>query len=107
MSRTWNYDIRRAPQGVRLMLLMADGNVAYAELSPANQQQVKAWASVGTRHNTTEPASAMLERIEARLARMEARECQLMYHLGLDPKARLYDSPNKHAANPAEPTQGD
>jgi len=95
-SRTWNYDVRRAPHGVRLMLLMTDGNIVYSELNTTNQQSVKAWAAAGAKREVVD-GTAVLERIEARLARMEARECQLMYHLGLDPKSRTYDSVNKHA----------
>ena len=97
-NRTWNYDMRNAPRGVRLMLLLNDGEVRYSPLTHELAQQVKAWTSVTTTVAAKrEPdCTEWLERIETRLARMEARECQLMYHMGLDPKVRKYDSPNKH-----------
>lgn len=34
-----------------------------------------------------------LEHLDSRLARIESRLCQLMYHLGLDPNVRMYDEP--------------
>ena len=36
-----------------------------------------------------------MEQLVERMARMESRLCQLMFHLGLDPAQRLYDEPRK------------
>ena len=38
---------------------------------------------------------AALERIEERLARVESRLVQLMFHSGMDPYARTYSEPKE------------
>lgn len=39
------------------------------------------------------PYDRRLDQLDARMARVESRLCQLMYHLGLDPNVRMYDEP--------------
>lgn len=34
-----------------------------------------------------------LHQLDQRMARIESRLCQLMFHLGLDPNVRMYDEP--------------
>jgi hypothetical protein len=107
MSRTWNYDCSRAPRGIKLMMLTTDGEIKYGILNSTNAAQMKAWAVAG--ESSIEPRKdsneALLARIEARLARIESRNVQMMFHLGLDAHERLYDRPNQHATHPSQPAQ--
>ena len=109
MSRTWNYDCRRAPRGVRLMLLLTDGEIKYSVLDETNASNIKAWAYGGESSANAQKDNndAALARIEARLARIESRNVQMMFHLGLDAHERIYDRPNKHTENTRQSTQGD
>lgn len=107
MSRTWNYNMKDCPTNIKVMLLHANGEISYDYMSKAWAGTIRAWASAGAGVSNKDKTEDVLERIERRLARIESRNVQMMYHLGMDAHERRYDSPNQHAEATDKCASGD